>query len=109
MTPHATRLPSTSDAKYHARRRSLLNARLGQACASCGHVPTLSQPLGYAQVDHISGGGTQARLTRGTAGEITYMLALSDADLLAYAQLLCVPCHKQAETTHLFRSTKAGA
>lgn len=77
----------SASARYHRRRRATLLARLGSACAHCR---TQSGPL---HVDHVYNNGVQARSTRGNAGEISYMLALPQPALRAYAQLLCVPCH----------------
>lgn len=81
----------TSSARYHARRKARLHDRLGRTCASCGFHESFTGPM---HVDHRFNNGIQARRERGTAGEITHMLALPDSILHEYAQLLCEPCHE---------------
>lgn len=78
-------------ARYHARRKAELHARLGDTCSDCGFDSLFTGPL---QVDHRLNNGIQARKERGNAGEITYMLSLADSILHEYAQLLCEPCHE---------------
>lgn len=77
----------TKSARYHARRRTLLLARLGGACESC-FVRDAS-----LEIDHIHGGGNDARRSKGNAGEITRLLSLPDPILYATVQALCPPCH----------------
>lgn len=73
-------------ARYHARRRLRLLTRLGGFCP-CGSRERL-------HVDHVNGDGGLRRAERGSAGEITRLLALPDEELHAQVQLLCEPCHE---------------
>ena len=82
-------------ARYHARRKAELHARLGASCASCGFD---AMYVGGLQVDHRLNNGILARQERGNAGEVTFMLGLADSILHEYAQLLCEPCHE--DKTH---------
>lgn len=109
MVIHATRMPASADARYHANRRKSLLSRLSPACESCGRIPTPSLPLGFMQVNHVHGHGGAQRAALGNAGEITRLLKLTDAELHAEVNALCVDCHKQDAHTHLFTSTKAAA
>lgn len=86
----------TASARYHARRKAELHARLGASCASCGFDALY---VGGLQVDHRLNNGNTARQERGNAGEVTFMLGLADSILHEYAQLLCGECH-DAKTHH---------
>lgn len=102
MTPHATLLPATPDARYHARRRARLVSALGSTCAGCGARSTLSRPAGWLEIDHTHGGGTELRAANGNAGEVTRLLGLSESDLFAQVRLLCPACHASVPTTVRF-------
>lgn len=86
----------SKSARYHARRRTALIARLGSSCNEC------YTPDAMLEIDHIHGGGNEARRTRGNAGEITRLLNLPDEALHATVQVLCPPCH--ADKTALQRA-----
>lgn len=102
MTPHATRLPVTADAKYHARRRARLVSALGAKCASCGATLTLSRPAGFLEIDHVHGGGSARRSGGHTSREITRLLTLTPEELAVEVRLLCGPCHASVPTTVRF-------
>lgn len=77
----------SKSARYHARRRVELLTRLGGSCNVC------YTPDAMLEIDHIHGGGNEARRERGNAGEITRLLGLPLEALTAQVQALCPPCH----------------
>lgn len=77
----------TKDARYHARRRTLLFGRLGWTCRRCGQGSLSPHSL---HVDHIDG----QRLGVNTKVELARLLTLSIDALLAEVQTLCPPCHE---------------
>lgn len=79
-------------ARYHANRRARLLARLGNGCSAPGCFR--EEPVHTLQVAHLHGNGGEMRAQRGSAGEITRLLSLSDEDLLAEVTLMCPPCHR---------------
>ena len=112
MLIHATRLPSTSNARYHARRLETLRVRIAGTnpprCAECHALATPSRPAGFLQVNHVHGdGGVRRAAAKGQSGELTRLLGLSSEDLHAQVNLLCPTCHAQDVHTVLYRKASA--
>ena len=111
MLLHATRLPATSNARYHARRLATLRTRIAGStpprCSRCGVQDTPSRPAGHMQVNHLHGDGGVRRAASSTSGELTRLLGLTPDELHRQVNLLCPACHKADEHTVLFTKVSA--